>query len=428
MNPPTLIRANVGTDISPAAVVAERFLRRQRGAALLVVLGILVLLTSVILLDRLNAAVAPTPSRDPTSVNNLARAKETLIAWAATHPNAPGRLPFPDRNDDNALATADPPARYDGESDCDVSGAIGPAHLLGKFPILGEQVGCTTGATVGMAINVEDSSGERLWYAVSQNLVRGGGGGPINPDIEELGLQPWITVLDAQGNAILDPDSGQPLRIAAVIIAPGAALAGQDRSGTAPAAANYLDSFVVGANTYDNSDADGCPDVGGCGTPGEDFIIKTNPQPGDNFNDRLVFITVDELMRAVEDRVLGEAAQALKFYRGSGDIYPWLAPFSDPRPKAQGFATGGNATSLSDTNANFAGVVPGDLVRNLTDGSARTVATVVSSTDLILFSNGLALPGRVDARGRRSRPRRGSASTEVLPWVRRHLSLACPVF
>jgi hypothetical protein len=340
----------------------------------------LILLTAAILLSQLNAAVAPTPTRDPSTSEALARAKDALIAWAATHPDTPGLLPFPDRNDDVT-------PEYDGAADCVAPGTVGPAHLVGSFPIRGEEVvtGCAT--DVPMSVEIQDSSGQRLWYAVSRNLVRGGGGGLVNPDIGELGLHPWITVRDQSGTILNS-------RVAAVIIAPGTPLAGQDRSSIAPAAANYLDSFVIGATTYDNADADGCPDAltAPCVTPpGEEFIVNPSPAAGDNFNDRLVFITVDELMGAVEDRVIGAAANALKNYRGTGDVYPWLSPFSDPRAKLEGTATGGSATSLVDTTMTdfaAAGIVVGDLVRNLSDGSARTV-TVVAPTTLTLFSQGL---------------------------------------
>jgi hypothetical protein len=341
---------------------------------------VLVLLASAILLDRLNAAVAPSPSRDPGSIEALASAKQALIAWAATHPDTPGLLPFPDRNDDGT---------YDGAADCISPGPVAAGHLLGRFPIRGEQAGAGCTTTIAMSVEFADSAGQRLWYAVSRNLVRGGAGGPINPDLGDLAAQPWISVRDQTG-AVISP------RVAAVIIAPGPSLSGQNRGtiDTDPLVEypRYLESITIGPDTFSNADADGCLDDNvGCGVPeAEDFIIY--PNTADTFNDRLVFITVDELMRAVEDRVLGEAAQALKFYRGLGDIYPWLAPFTDPRPKTQGFATGGTATSLTDIDANFltAAVVPGDLVRNLTDGSARSVSTVVSATSLTLFSTGLA--------------------------------------
>lgn len=339
--------------------------RHQAGAALLVVLAILLLVAAAVLLERLQVAAIPAPARDPESMRSLARAKSALIAWAASHPDTPGLLPFPDRDDDV-------PPSYDGEADCVSPGAIVATHLLGKLPIRGEQSGCTS--AIELFPETVDSARERLWYAVSRNLVRGGGGGPINPDIGELATQPWITVRDQSGAVISD-------RVAAVILAPGPVLGTQDRGGAAPKALNFLDALTVGASTYSNFDADGCPDAGSCATPGEDFIVV--PGGADGFNDRLVFITVDELMRAVEDRVLGEAGIALRSYRGShpDDFYPWLSPFSDPRSPA-GPATGGGATSLVDTGTDFgaAGVLAGHVVRNLTDGSIGPVASVSATT------------------------------------------------
>ena len=353
-------------------------LGRQDGAALILALVILVLLASAVLLDRLNAAVAPAPFRDPVSVEALAGAKDALIAWAATHPDTPGLLPFPDRNDDG---TPD----YDGTADCVSPGPVAAGHLLGRFPIQGEQAGCAT--TIGMSVEVVDSAGEPLWYAVSRNLVRGGDGGPINPDSGDLATQPWITVRDQTGAVISN-------RVAAVIIAPGPALTGQDRSAIS---ANplveypkYLESVTIGPDTFSNADADGCLDDNvGCGVPeAEDFIIY--PHTVDAFNDRLVLITIDELMRAVEDRVLGETVQALKSYKSSYTVaapfYPWMSTFTDPR-SPQDVATGGSATSLVDTGTDFvaAGVSDGDLVRNLTDGSIGPVAAGgVTATTLTL--------------------------------------------
>jgi hypothetical protein len=348
---------------------------RQRGAALIVALVVLVVVASAILLNRLNAVATPTPFGDRESGESLVRAKDALIAWAAAHPDTPGLLPFPDRSDD---ATPD----YDGTADCVAAAGIAPGDLLGRFPFRGEEAGCAAG--IGMSVTVEDSAGERLWYAVSRNLVRGGGGGPVNPDIGDLATQPWITVRDQTGAVISN-------RVAAVIIAPGPAIAGQDRSLIDPNPAvespKYLESITVGPDTFDNADTDNClDDDPGCAVPGEDFIVY--PKTTDTFNDRLVFITVDELMAAVEDRVLAEAAIAMRSYQGNnpGNFYPWMSPFTNPR-SPQGAATGGSATTLVNTGTDFvaAGVADGDLVRNLSDGSIGNVATGgVSATTLTL--------------------------------------------
>ena len=40
-------------------------------------------------------------------MHTLGEAKAALIAWAVSHPNYPGQMPFPDRNDD--------PSGYDGK-------------------------------------------------------------------------------------------------------------------------------------------------------------------------------------------------------------------------------------------------------------------------------------------------------------------------
>ena len=78
-----------------------------------------------------------------------------------------------------------------------------------------------------------------------------------------------------------------------------------------------------------------------------------------------MYITIDELMRAVEDRVLGEAATALRNYRGNnpGNFFPWLSPFTNPRTPQGAAEVGSGATSLVDTGTDFvaAGVLDGDL-------------------------------------------------------------------
>ncbi len=131
MNPTMVRQVELARLATPRKPVVRRRFRAQLGAALLIMLGALVLLTAAILLSQLNAAVAPTASRDPGTVETLARAKEALIAWAATHPDTPGLLPFPDRNDDVT-------PEYDGAADCVAPGTVGPAHLIGSFPIRGE--------------------------------------------------------------------------------------------------------------------------------------------------------------------------------------------------------------------------------------------------------------------------------------------------
>lgn len=260
----------------------------------------------------------------------------------------------------------------------------------------GETVVNTTDGSQATVINVTSatrlglsglSGGRTNQFAVGDNYVLGPAG-PVNPDMGGTGRMtyPWIQLRDAQGNVINDPNTGGALAVAAVIFAPGPVVGNQDRSGVA-AAANYLDSITIVATTYDNADADGCPDntTAPCGGAGEEFVVYPNPQSGEAFNDDLVYITVDELMRAVEKRVLGEAAQALRTYRlgawNTNGVFPWLAEFRSPRAVSSGTATGGSAAHVDVATADFLaeGVQAGDTMVNISDGSRGPVTAVTTT-------------------------------------------------
>ncbi|MDX1433043.1 MAG: hypothetical protein R3286_11415, partial [Gammaproteobacteria bacterium] len=359
---------------------------------------------ATVLLERVETqAQSPSSNRDATS-DALAKAKAALIAWAVTYPaqgnvdTTPGLLPFPDRNADG---------NYDGQSDCP-AGAVSDADLLGRFPEAG-QLDPANCHVVPLGIDVRDGSGERLWYAVSRNLLRGADAGPLNPDARDPGrvAHPWLTVSGPDGVPLQDPSTGTNLAIAAVIIAPGPPITGlgQNRTGAAPNPANYLDSIVITGNTYDNSDMDSCPDnaVAPCSDLGEEFVLIPNASPDDNFNDRIIYITVDELMRAVEKRVLGEAAIAMDSYRTAGwnalgtnpfpqGVYPWLSPFRNPWGLVSGGVTSVSAGQFQDFFANFitAGVAPGDIIVKINDpddplDDARGMVLSVDSSNTISY-------------------------------------------
>ena len=326
----------------PATACRGGTRRAQRGAVLLVALALTLIAGTGALLARLDGAATVRARETAVTSRALADARRALIGWSvgaglagSGHAHTPGVLPFPDRNTD--------PKGYDGEADCVTSG-LSDRHLIGRLAFAGEASPCPARA---MGVEIRDGSGEALWYAVSRNVVNHRGGGapdpPINPGLlDATPAYPWLRLVDANGSVLIASD-GEPLEIAAVVIAPGAPLPGQARTGSAPDPAAYLDSVTVDGMTWDNADSDGCRDaVAGAtahadcpGRTGEEFILYPDSRDTaietDSFNDRIAWVTAEELLRAAEARALGEMAVVLERYRSRHGAYPWLAPYAaDP--------------------------------------------------------------------------------------------------
>ncbi len=278
-------------------------IKKQRGAAVLVLLTILVLGTATLLVSQLNQLNSRFEHHQQSD-QSLQMAKESLMGWALSYAQRPGLMPVPDLRSDN---------NYDGESDCPL-GAINATHLLGRLPwrsyLNAPPNAYCSSSRGGVGTQLIDSAAESLWYAVSANLLYSGTYPTINSDTANLGAG-WITVRNAQGNVISN-------RVAAVVIAPGAALPGQIRAVAAPATANYLDNVTIGAINYNNADLD------------LDFIAADE---SDTFNDRLVYITIDELMAQVERKVGATIRACLDAYAAvSGNKYAWAAPLNGAAP------------------------------------------------------------------------------------------------
>lgn len=293
----------------------------QKGATLILLTFIVALAATVYLLK----AYDPTQIRleqDKKTFVSLNKAKQALIAWSASHLYHPGQMPFPDRN---------PDGNYDGLSDCNSpTSTFSYSFLLGQLPVYGQENPCTA-PQVGVGADYQDAQGNRLWYAVSRNLVHkyeGAATPPldpiINPGIINDPVYPWLIVRDRNGNILSS-------RVAVVIIAPGNALSGQNRAGAAPNSSQYLDNFNIGATNYSNANYD---------LPNEDFVIgqdsrdiseaDTSVAKPYYFNDKLVFITIDELMAAVTNRASGEASKLLNLYRVKNGQFPYAADLGAP--------------------------------------------------------------------------------------------------
>lgn len=275
-----------------------RFPVRQKGAALLVMLLVILSGVSYMLVHKLNQQVEKTRRVQDTR-EALSLAKIALINYAAAFPDrdndgsvdGPGYLPCPDRDNDGD---------WQGWS-CSLSGGT----TIGRLPF----------ETLELP-ELRDGSGERLWYIVSENY-QAGSGDPVNPQVPgNLNVD-----INADGDVL---DTGES-DIVAVIIAPGAPVEGQeDRDSDANNPAEYLDG--------ENSNAD---------------IVYTTSE-GSDFNDIVAFITRTELMQLVMKRVMAEVQQNLNTYYTNNGFYPWLADYSEQPP---------SYTSKVD---NCAGILPSE--------------------------------------------------------------------
>lgn len=229
---------------------APRHCPRQRGVALLLMLFVLVIGAAALFLTAWNAGPAKAQADDKTQ-RAMQQAKDALIAWSATHPTLPGSLPCPE--DTSKIGTSD-----EGTA---LSTCTGTGAPVGRLPW----------KTLGLE---PAGDGEPLWYVLSPTFLSS----PINSD--------------TPGQLQIDT---QPEPVVALIIAPGAPLAGQNRgtltATSPPAVANYLDG----------TNADG------------DVNFTMIPVPG-TVNDRVLAITRPDLMRAVEQRVVNEVRHALLEY------------------------------------------------------------------------------------------------------------------
>jgi len=280
---------------------------RQKGAVIILIAFIIGLGAAAYILKALNASNLQA-EQDRKTYLALREAKIALISWAVAHPATPGLMPYPDRNADAG--------GYDGLSDCP-GGATLFSHLIGRLPWkAGDYSDCNV-LLNGLGKEFTDGSNEPLWYAVSKNLVHiySPSGDPvINPGI--INNPPygnWLRVFDKNGQLVSD-------KVAAIIFAPGPSQNDQDRSGGTADATNYLDTFNLQAGggaksnrTYAAADEDFYI--------GEDSkgVRPDNPtyQQPYYFNDKLVYITINELIDAVSKRAAAEAKAQLINYKKS---------------------------------------------------------------------------------------------------------------
>ncbi len=328
-------------------------LRGNRGFAVLLILLGLMIVGGIVVLKAFNANSGKL-ARQQVDTDVLARAKLALL-MRAIYDEAegwrPGNLLIPDYLDGTAIG-------YDGVSGNGCQNFASPNGLpliQGTNPTVRVDMRCIgrlPWKTLGMDVslnkdfsqlsNRHDDLGEVPWYAVSANLndpncftvlnsatlnapapaqapAPGALCNSTNP------VHPWLTVHDESGKILSS-------QVAAVLILPGVALAGQARPSSpepplpprpAVGTAQYLDAMTV-------TDVTGCASLPGA--PAAPCVIdnaaRTNHfvlgNASATFNDRLLYITVQELTEQVQKRVAAQVRGSIKEYVAVTGKIPWL--------------------------------------------------------------------------------------------------------
>ena len=341
----------------------------QHGVALLLMLLVVLMIGGTFGLQALNLAAAKGGIENSAATKILAQSKEALLAWAAMPDTTstanlgyrgarPGALPYPDIYGKD---TSSSPIRYDGMQDrgCLPSNWTGtqslvipggaPANIrcLGKIPwrLLGIEL---QGLNFTTTFNrTTDGAGIVPWYAVSANLVDHNSGaecpGRLDASIATAsatgcGLAtdaiptrpfPWLQVRDQFGVILSN-------RVAAVLIMPGQPTARQtgtltqnNRRFNTARPDQFLDtvrnSLCTPTGYCDNARVSASQmEFIQCVTASTTLNDSRFTQPY-TCNDRLIYITVDELMQAASDRAAREAITCLNAYGKTNG----KAPFAD---------------------------------------------------------------------------------------------------
>ena len=248
----------------------------QRGLALMVMVTALILGGTFVVVTSMNGQ-ARSLARAVTTNNVLGEAKQALIGRAAVDVDRPGSLPCPDLN---------------------VPGSANEGTAAATCASASQRIGRLPWKTLNLP-DLRDASGERLWYALSDNFRDTG---VVNS--ETLGT------LTVTGTA---PSTA----IVAIVFAPGAALSGQNRDPTISANLLTLSNYLEG----ENADA------------GNNDVFVTAPA-SDTFNDRLLAISHADLFNIVEanvaKRIETDVKPFINSYVTQWGAYPFAMPFASP--------------------------------------------------------------------------------------------------
>ena len=254
---------------------------KQQGAALMLMLTILVIGTVTLLVNSLHH-IGVQIKLDLKTTDAMAKAKEALIgdAVSQTPITSAGYLRLPDLGFKIGLVPVE------GSAAPDFSGNSKDYSVIGKLPW----------KTLGLE-PLRDGQGECLWYVVSGHFKNTPATDALNWDTPGQ-----INLLDGNGNVIAN-------NLAALVVAPGLVIDGQNRAQSEPMyaqcggnydARNYLDPYVssnsasASINYFNGSTNSRVAP----GTGNNQLVMARNVHN----NDRFLFITANEIFRLVMRR------------------------------------------------------------------------------------------------------------------------------
>jgi len=307
---------------------------RQHGAALMVMLVIMIIGAAAILVSALSSSSLQI-ERDRTTADALAKAKAALIGRAVADITSPGSLPCPDI-DDTGIA----------QSTVGQPGGNCP-NYIGRLPW----------KTLGLP-DLRDGSGERLWYALSPNFRDYVSLNPINSD--------------SQGTLTISGTSTAS-NVIAIVFSPSATLSGQSRSSTQTASCTTTGTTVANSLCATNYLEGSNANLSTAATPNTAFQTAASSS---TFNDEMINITHDALFQPVETRIAREAKKCLDAYAADSTNtyhrYPWAASDIDT-----------SYTGSYNTLFGRIPVIPITTTQNI-DATATTMLTALSNLQAAL--------------------------------------------
>lgn len=275
------ISTNSQRHFSRIAIKIRACIKHQHGAAVMLLILFLLIGIGIAFATAMSPKIVEEHKQLRTQ-QALEAAREALLAYAVGDNERPGELPCPDVDNDGKIMAAD-----------GVAG--GCASLRGWLPWY----------LLGLG-DIRDGDSERLWYVLSDTFRPYGSvppGLPLNSDTQ--------TDLMIYGADPVDPDVAYSFpQIAAIIISPGEPLSNNELNRTFDQLmGGSAEDVVASYLEMRNSDAD--------------ITTYTKRPQSSSFNDELIIITVNQIMKYVENRTKKTIIYEIKRYRQENEFYPY---------------------------------------------------------------------------------------------------------